>query len=118
MKKLENKLQSSSGETLAETLVASLIAALAMLLLASMVMNATHIVEKGETTMKKFYEGLSGVETYSDKQKVAGSHKLNVEVYNINADNKITSKDTSISIDGIKINIYKDDTLVSYKIEN
>lgn len=63
MKQIKNKLTSSKGESIAEVMVASLIAALALLLLATMIMSSTHLVQKSEKTMDDYYNQISNLDS-------------------------------------------------------
>ena len=55
---IENKLSSKAGETLAETLVAALIGGIGLLLLATMIMTATHVVNMGEQKVTAVYKDM------------------------------------------------------------
>lgn len=64
MESLRKKLNSNRGESLAEVMVAALIGGFAMLLLASMLMGASRLVQRGETSMNEFYQGMSDLDSF------------------------------------------------------
>lgn len=64
-RRIQTKLASNKGETLAETLVAVLISAVGLLLLSGMIMAATRIVDSGQQKMKTYYDGMTVMEQKS-----------------------------------------------------
>lgn len=66
LNRVRNKLKKNNGETLAEVLVAVLIAGVGMLLLISMLMSASKLVERGDAEVAKIYNGESAIEMGKD----------------------------------------------------
>ena len=56
------KLRSSSGESIAEVLIASLVVALAMIMIVSMIMSATKMVDSSAETYTAFIEEHNKIE--------------------------------------------------------
>lgn len=63
MKNIRNKLSSQKGETLSEVMVAALIGGMALLLLVTMIMSATRMVERSSKKMTVFYDQVSALES-------------------------------------------------------
>lgn len=57
------KLHSQAGETIAETLLALLVSALAMVMLAGAISTAARLINRSETVMQAYYEGLNKLGT-------------------------------------------------------
>ncbi|MEF9922823.1 MAG: hypothetical protein RR313_04565 [Anaerovoracaceae bacterium] len=103
-RRIQTKLASNKGETLAETLVAVLISAVGLLLLSGMIMAATRIVDSGQQKMKTYYDGMTAME-----------QKLNPVTEENHLIVKFGSTVTS-DVKNINVNVYsdKDSSLVSY----
>lgn len=82
MRHIRKKLASQKGETLSEVMVAGLIGVMALLLLITMIMSATRMVEKSSKKMSAFYEQVSAVEAGEtiSTDKVEINHDINGEV--------------------------------------
>ena len=102
MRAMIRKISWQNGESLAEVLVAVLISAVGLLVLSSMIMVATHMMDTGEERISAIYDAMSTVETR--KASTGETDQLKIEY----------SDGTS---DTVHINIYRDDagTLMSYE---
>ncbi len=82
---LKQKLQSNKGETLAETLVAALIGAIGLMVLASMIMSATHSVERGQSKVEALYDDMQAIETDSSTEATEEPGNISVSWAEIDA---------------------------------
>lgn len=72
------KLKGRAGESLAETLIAVLVIAVASMLLASMITATTSIVKRSQSSMEKYYNQSSKLETLSDTNLKTASISITV----------------------------------------
>lgn len=106
MDKLRRKLHQKKGETLAEVMVAILVSAAGMLLLSSLIMASTRIVDKGAKSMMIMYDGATAMETKSPEPIK-------------NQQMTVTFANGGTTVSNIFVDIYKDNEskLVSYTYE-
>lgn len=99
------KLQSNRGETLAETLVAALIGVIALLLLASMIMASTKLVNKSGSSIEELYNRMEQMEQTSSE---TGKKEVNITW-------KIAGGATKTFTEDVKRNT--SDSFESYELE-
>lgn len=73
---MRDKLCRDNGESLAEVLVSVLIIAVGLVLLSSLVIASSKMVDKGNTKMKALYDGKTAVET--QKNAVDGDKTMTI----------------------------------------
>lgn len=106
---LSRRLGSRAGESIAETLVAVLIAALAIVMLASMILSSTSIVQRSRQTFSRYYTENSELETHtstSDTAKTAGTVRL--------TDTSGTTVQLIPTKDSISVDCYSNGTAAAY----
>ena len=67
MRKMIQKLKSTSGESITETLVAILISSFALLMLAGAITTGFRIIETSKATMNRYYESYETLGTPSEE---------------------------------------------------
>ena len=78
--KVNNKLSSNAGESIAETLVALLISALALVMLAGSIYAASNMVTKSREQLKKYYRANEIMVTSGDANSLDYVSKLTPKV--------------------------------------
>ena len=104
------RLGSRAGESIAETLVAVLIAALAIVMLASMILSSTDVVQRSRQTFSRYYAENSELETHTssaDTAKTAGTVRLT------DASTGITVQ-LIPSMDSVSVDCYTNGTAAAY----
>ena len=102
--KLKEKLRKDNGESLAEVLIAVLIIAVGLVLLSSLIMAASHMMDTGQKTMEELYAGNNAIESQS-ATPVTGTKELDIKT----SDNQVYR---------VNVDLYEDETsgLKAYKI--
>lgn len=101
---IKAKLYNRQGESLAEVMVAVLIIAVGLVVLSSLVIASSHLVDKGQTKMTTQYNGESAMESQDSA----------------NTDEKIiTIKEGSSNVADINVDVYSDSEskLMSYAVK-
>jgi Tfp pilus assembly protein PilV len=70
---IKNRISSKKGESLAEVLIGVLIIAVALLLLSSMIMSASKLVDTGQKEMKEFYNGISNLDQKNSNTEIGNT---------------------------------------------
>ena len=106
-KRINMKLRSRSGETIAETLVALLISALALVMLAGAISSAARVVTQSETAMQTYYQSNNAL-----AEPTGSSATINIQY----SDKVIRLADetSGISVKYAKNDFFSDKPVVAY----
>lgn len=104
---IREKLTSRKGESLAEVLISVLIIAVGLVVLSTMVMASSRMVDKGQTKMATQYNGENAMESQRAGKATVSTGKT------------ISIKEGSALVSDITVSVYSDadSKLMSYAVE-